>query len=141
MRFATAVGALIACATAATSASPGKQHAEEFDYVIVGGGLTGLVAATRLTEDPDVSVLVLEYGWIDRRNVTKIPYYAPIRNLDSLRIFTSAPEPYLNESRLPILVGAAAGGGSQVNGMEWDLPSSVEYDACKSDELRLRTSY
>lgn len=54
---------------------------KEFDYVICGGGTAGLVVAARLTEDPNVTVAVIEAGgnglndfMIDAPNLSTKPY-------------------------------------------------------------------
>jgi choline dehydrogenase-like flavoprotein len=130
MRTSTTLGALVTLTAGLASA---QNSSTEYDYVIVGGGLTGLVAAARLTEDPDVSVLVLEYGIIDRSNVTQIPYYGTVLNTAGLRNITSAPEPHLNNKSFAVRASQLAGGGSQVNGMQWDLPSGADFDACEFD--------
>jgi choline dehydrogenase len=41
---------------------------QTFDYIIVGGGLTGTTVAGRLTENPNVTVLLIEAGHDDRTN-------------------------------------------------------------------------
>lgn len=37
-------------------------ESNNFDYIIIGGGTAGPVVATRLTENPNNSVLLMEAG-------------------------------------------------------------------------------
>ena len=37
---------------------------DRYDYIVIGGGTSGLVVANRLTENPDINVLVIEYGYV-----------------------------------------------------------------------------
>jgi len=45
----------------------------DYDYVIVGAGTAGCVLAARLTEDPDVSVCLIEAGPPDRHPFIQVP--------------------------------------------------------------------
>lgn len=43
-------------------ASSAPDLRETYDYILVGDGTSGLVVASRLTENPSISILILEAG-------------------------------------------------------------------------------
>lgn len=67
--------------------SDDPKHAAEktYDYVVVGGGLTGLAVAMRLAEHPSTTVLVLEAGQDDRfdQRVRNVNQYREIFKKDN----------------------------------------------------------
>ncbi|KAK3368339.1 GMC oxidoreductase [Podospora didyma] len=101
-----------------------------YDYVIAGGGLTGLVVANRLTEDPNTTVLVVEYGEFDDTWNTAIPYYANFLQNDTLMFkVPSVPQPLLGNRTFSVSIGANVGGGSTVNGMAVERGAREDYNA------------
>lgn len=90
-----------------------------YDYIIVGSGSAGAIIAARLSEDANVSVLLLEAGRRDDHPFMAMPLAFPkvATNAAYVWPFETDPEPGLHGRRLPILRGRTLGGCSSINAM------------------------
>ena len=104
----------------------------EFDYVIAGGGSAGATLAARLSEDPSVTVCLLEAGGrgdgilvrAPAAVVGVMPGYGKINNW----AFNTVPQPGLKGRRGYQPRGRALGGSSAINAMLYVRGQRQDYD-------------
>ena len=90
-----------------------------FDYVIVGAGSAGCVLAARLTEDPDVSVLLIEAGPPDTSDEHPRParLRAAVRTATGLGLLDLARAALRTAGAIYLPRGKTLGGSSSINAM------------------------
>jgi choline dehydrogenase len=108
-----------------------------YDYIVIGSGSAGAVIAARLTEDPKVSVLLLEAGGRDRHPLQVMPlaFIKVAGGRFGTWRFETEPEPGLNNRRLEIKRGRTLGGSSSINAMIAIRGNATDYDLWRQQGL------
>ncbi|KAJ6600307.1 alcohol oxidase [Mycena vulgaris] len=103
-----------------------------YDYVVVGDGTAGLTIANRLTEDPDITVAVLEAG-LNAEDLPEvfIPGFIGMGiSYTTLNwAYATVPQSNLNNRTLTVNAGKALGGSSVINAMIFSRGQKEQYDA------------
>src|SRR6201982_3775117 len=107
--------------------------AERFDFIMVGGGSTGAVIASRLSEDPSCRVALIEAG--ERPpEVSALPIAPPAMQLNPATDWMYTADPGkaglgLNNGRVPVPRGKMLGGSSGINYMMYVRGHPGDFDS------------
>lgn len=101
------------------------------DYIIAGGGLTGLTIAARLTENPEIKVLVIESGFYESNRgpiIEDLNTYGEIFGTSVDHAYETVELAVDNRTQL-IRSGNGLGGSTLINGGTWTRPHKVQIDS------------
>jgi len=101
----------------------------DYDYIVIGAGSAGCVVANRLSEDPHVSVLLLEAGDADNMPAIHQPaLWGTLLNSAIDWSYATEPEPALDHRRIACPRGKVLGGSSAINAMIYIRGNRRDFD-------------
>ena len=102
---------------------------KQYDFIIVGGGTSGIITASKLVEQ-GASVLVLEEGSKSNSLLLSMPagWIKGLENSPHLRFYKSIKQTQLNGRQHDIAQAKTLGGGSKINGMVYMRGKPSDYD-------------
>ena len=114
------------------------QFEAEYDVVVIGAGSAGCVLSGRLTENPNISLCVIEAGARDRNPWIHIPmgFGKLVPNPNVNWGFETEPEPGLNGRKVIWPRGKVLGGSGSINGLVFLRGPSSDYDDGRSSVRR-----
>ena len=101
-----------------------------YDYIIIGSGSAGGMVAARLSEDPAISVLLIEAGGREGHWTIRMPAATRNNFLGGPRnwCFSTEPEPWMDNRRIFQPRGKVIGGSSSLNGMVFVRGHRADFD-------------
>ena len=108
----------------------GIKFDEEYDVVVAGAGSAGCIVATRLTEDPSLSLCIIEAGKRDRNPWIHVPlgFGKVVPNPNLNWGYQTEPEPGLNNRRITWPRGKVLGGSGSINGLVFLRGAPSDFD-------------
>lgn len=102
----------------------------DYDYIIAGAGSAGCVIANRLSQNPNIRVLLLEAGGPDNNPWIHIPvgYFKTLHNPKTDWCYKTQDEPELEGRSLDWPRGKGLGGSSSINGLLYVRGQKEDYD-------------
>jgi choline dehydrogenase-like flavoprotein len=102
----------------------------DFDYIVIGAGTAGCVLASRLSENSNNRVCLIEAGSSERHPFITIPAAvgAAIMSPKFGWGLSTVPQQHLNGRRVPLPRGRVIGGSGSINGMAYFRGPAKDFD-------------